>query len=181
MFKVCPLELIRSPGKICLYLVKSSSFLTLVFSGKFSLLKSFPKLFFFSFQVLNFSSILILKFLKRVSCETLCLEFLDDLISVNNPSHFFQLSESLLVIVKFLSLVVFIMLVTTSIASRTSPTSIGFLSPRSWISTGWDLFINLILFFRDIFVPHLLDCDSSLLETFEFGKGSFLSMGSIMS
>jgi len=97
-------------------LINSASLLACILAGEFSLFNLPLQLFFFPLQRLNFVRILILQLLKGIGSQPLSLKFLNNFISINDTSNFFELSEGLLVIIELLSLIILVMFVTVPIA-----------------------------------------------------------------
>jgi hypothetical protein len=96
---------------------------------------------------------------------------LNDLIGINDASYFFESSKGIFVIIELLFLVILIMLV------RIGEGGCGFGIVKSFLlfflliligilELMGDVFIDLLFFVVEIFVPHLLNSDSSLLEPF---------------
>lgn len=121
-----------------------------------------------------------MQFFEGVGRQSLGLELLDDLISVDDSCDLFKFPKGLLVVVEFLPLVIFIVFVTVTEDSAWLRVVGAAFSLGEGFSAGRHVFVDLFLLLTDVLGPHFLDGHPSLLEMLQFREGCLFGVGGIM-
>lgn len=145
------------------------------------------QLLFFLFEILYFAFVWLLELFEGVRGKSLCFKLLDNLVSIDNPSHLFEPSESVFVIVELLFLVVLVVFVGIAksscglrVVESLLLVFVFVVRARARLALLRDVFVDFLLFVVEVLGAHLLDSDSALLEPFKFRVGSLLGMSRIV-